>query len=154
MQSTISNLYNNIYHNSYSSTYKFKVTEEMLNPFGIFHGGELVKKFDDSAGETAIHFAGKTTLTRAIKEVNFYKKISLSDTVIIKNMIFNVKKSSIYVYSEAFIENKEKVKAADTFFIFVGVDKNFQPAAVPELKFKSIKDLNKSQELLKKFKNI
>ncbi|PUU87978.1 hotdog domain-containing protein, partial [Halanaerobium sp.] len=87
------------------------------------------------------------------KQINFFEKILLDDKVKIKTEIFHVGKSSIYIYAEAFIEatNKDLIKAAEAFLIFVGIDDNLNSSVVPSLVFDSRLDKLRSEKIKKKF---
>ena len=137
-----------------SNVYEFTVKGDMLNHVNTLHGGELVKHFDNAAGMTAMTFADNRVVTASIKEFNFLKKILLDEKVTINTEIFKVGRSSINVYAEAFVSSKNKkrlVKAAESLFIFIGVDDNLDSTVVPNLIFDSQADKKRSEKLKKKF---
>lgn len=108
----------------------FHVRESELNGYGLMHGGSMLTRCDETAFIAAYQHAGMDCLTRAIYRARFHHPLRLNDPYAIHAVVADVGKSSIWV--QCTMEHGGEA-VMDAVFVFVAIDKEMQPVAVPDL---------------------
>lgn len=107
-----------------------KITEEMLNYHGFLHGGESFKLMDSTAGYISRDFVNGRTVTKAADEVIYYKSAYLNETIVSTGKIINIGNTSMKVYVENRIKERDNVISSSGYFTMVYVDEDFKPKKI------------------------
>ena len=106
------------------------------NPFGNVHGGEVMKLIDACAGAAAERHARARVVTARIDELSFLAPVYVGHLVTAKASVNEVGRSSMEVGVRVEAENTltgEVVHVASAYLVFVAIDANGRPTAVPPL---------------------
>lgn len=106
------------------------------NPFGNVHGGEVVKLIDSCAGAAASRHARTRVVTARIDELSFLAPVFVGDLVMAKASVNDVGSTSMEVGVRVEAENTltgKLVHVASAYLVFVAIDENGKPTAVPPL---------------------
>lgn len=106
------------------------------NPIGNMFGGELLARMDRAASIAARRHSRRITVTASVNHVAFNKMIPLGSVVTIEAKISRAFKSSMEVYLDVWIEDREsglRTKANEAIYTFVAVDEMGHPVPVPQL---------------------
>lgn len=106
------------------------------NPIGNMFGGELLARMDRAASITARRHSRRIVVTASVNHVAFNKMIPLGSVVTVEAHISRAFKSSMEVYMDVWIEDREsgeRTKANEAIYTFVAVDEMGTPVKVPEL---------------------
>jgi acyl-CoA hydrolase len=130
-------------HSSMASTLADSRTEmsEILMPddtnnLGRALGGRTLHWMDICGAITARRFSQRQVVTASMDHVDFIAPIELGDIVAVTGYVFDTGQTSIDVKTEVTAERPrtgERREAASSFFTFVALDEDEQPATVPEL---------------------
>ncbi|MDP2772202.1 MAG: acyl-CoA thioesterase [Nocardioides sp.] len=109
------------------------------NLLGNIHGGEIVKLADSTAGAVAQRHSGGPAVTAALDEMAFLAPVHVGDIVRTVAQVNWAGRSSmeIGVRVEAQPWNDpsaEGLHVASAYFVFVAIDADGQPRAVPPLR--------------------
>jgi acyl-CoA hydrolase len=99
-------------------------------------GGELLARMDRASSIAAQRHSGKISVTASVNHVAFTKPIYLGNVVTIEAKVSRAFKSSMEVYIDVWIEDKEtgqKLKSNEASYTFVALDTNGKPAIVPPI---------------------
>lgn len=107
-----------------------KITEDMLNYYGLLHGGESFKLMDSTAGYISRDFVNGRTVTKAADEVIYYKSAYLNETIVSTGKIINIGNTSMKVYVENRIKERDNVISSSGYFTMVYVDEDFKPKKI------------------------
>lgn len=106
------------------------------NPIGNMFGGELLARMDRAASIAARRHSRRIVVTASVNHVAFNKMIPLGSVVTVEAKISRAFNSSMEVYMDVWIEDREsgkRSKANEAIYTFVAVDEMGSPVKVPEL---------------------
>ncbi len=107
------------------------------NPINNLFGGELLARMDRAAGISARRHSRRIVVTASVNHVAFNRAIPLGSVVTVDAQVSRAFKSSMEVYIDVWIEDREsgiRAKANEAIYTFVAVDETGRPVRVPELK--------------------
>ena len=107
------------------------------NPINNLFGGELLARMDRAAGISARRHSRRIVVTASVNHVAFNRAIPLGSVVTVEAQVSRAFKSSMEVYIDVWIEDREsgiRAKANEAIYTFVAVDETGRPVRVPELK--------------------
>ncbi|AWB26642.1 acyl-CoA thioesterase [Halococcoides cellulosivorans] len=128
---------------SVSDTYienRERIQPDDVNNYGTAHGGNIVKWMDEIGAMSAMRHAETTCVTARINELHFERPVPEGEICVIESYVFRAGRSSIDVRLRAYREEPrtaEREQTTDSYFVFVAVDEEMQPTAVPELTVES-----------------
>lgn len=106
------------------------------NPWGNVHGGEVMKLIDACAGAAASRHARTRVVTARIDELSFLAPVFVGDLVMAKASVNDVGSRSMEVGVRVEAENTltgKNVHVASAYLVFVAIDADGKPTAVPPL---------------------
>ncbi len=106
------------------------------NPLNNLFGGELLARMDRAASISARRHSRRIVVTASVNHVAFNRSIPLGSVVTIEAKVSRAFKSSMEVYIDVWIEDRESgecIKANEAIYTFVAVDETGRPVAVPEI---------------------
>lgn len=116
--------------------YTDMVLPSETNPIGNMFGGELLARMDRTASIAARRHSRRIVVTASVNHVAFSKMIPLGSVVTIEAKVSRAFKSSMEVYMDVFIEDREsgdRSLSNEAIYTFVAVDQMGSPVRVPEL---------------------
>ncbi len=121
------------------------------NLLGNIHGGEIVKLADSTAGAVAQRHSGGPAVTAALDEMAFLEPVHVGDIVRTFGQVNWAGRSSmeIGVRVEAQPWNDpsaEGLHVASAYFVFVAIDADGQPRAVPPLRPETPHEVRRMRE--------
>jgi len=106
------------------------------NANGDIFGGWLVSQMDLAAGIATKKISRGRAATVAIQSVNFLHPVSVGSTVSCYTQVIKTGRSSMHISVEVwmslFTEELSFMKVADGVFVFVAIDENGNPRALPK----------------------
>lgn len=106
------------------------------NNLEVAHGGNVMKWMDVDGALAAMRFAGRTCVTARMNQVDFVRPIPVGDTALIRAYVYDAGETSVRVRLKAFREDpqtSETELTTESFFVYVAIDGDHEPAPVPEL---------------------
>ncbi|HET7236770.1 MAG TPA: acyl-CoA thioesterase [Actinomycetota bacterium] len=106
------------------------------NIAGIVHGGEVMKLVDTAAGIAAIKHAGGMCVTVSIDEMSFLHPVHVGDLVTVRASVNDVGTTSLEVGVRVEVEDVitgERKHTSSAYLVFVALDEEGKPRAVPPL---------------------
>jgi acyl-CoA hydrolase len=116
--------------------YTDMVLPSETNPIGNMFGGELLARMDRAASIAARRHSRRIVVTASVNHVAFNKMIPLGSVVTIEAKVSRAFSSSMEVYMDVFIEDRESGERSlsnEAIYTFVAVDEMGSPVRVPEL---------------------
>lgn len=112
------------------------MTATDVNLYGTVHGGVLMKYMDDVAGAAAARHSGGTAVTAAIDEIVFLEPVRVGDLVHAHAQVNWTGSTSMEVGVKVSAERwdtavDEPVTVATAYLVFVAIDVDGGPRAVP-----------------------
>ncbi|MBG7629246.1 MAG: acyl-CoA thioesterase [Bacteroidetes bacterium] len=107
------------------------------NPLGNLFGGELLARMDRACSISARRHSRRIVVTASVNHVAFNKAIPLGSVVTIEAKVSRAFKSSMEVYVDVWIEDREsqeKTKVNEGIYTFVAVDTTGTPVTIPQIK--------------------
>jgi acyl-CoA hydrolase len=107
------------------------------NPLGNLFGGELLARMDRACSISAKRHSRKFVVTASVNHVVFNKSIPLGSVVTIEAKVSRAFKSSMEVYVDVWIEDREsqdRTKVNEGIYTFVAVDETGKPISIPQIK--------------------
>ncbi len=104
------------------------------NPLNNLFGGELLARMDRAASIAARRHSRRVCVTASVNHVAFNRPIPLGSVVTLEAKISRAFKSSMEVYIDVWIEDREsgiKNRANEAIYTFVAVDETGHPVEVP-----------------------
>ncbi len=100
---------------------------------GRLFGGQLMAWIDVIAGVAARRFTKSAVTTACVDNLNFLKPAYLGDTIVQEAMVTWTGRTSLEVRVDTFVEklSGEKDLINRAYLVFVALDDNDQPMAVP-----------------------
>ena len=107
------------------------------NSGGSVFGGWIMSYVDVAGSVPALERAQGPVVTRAVKSLEFKKPVFAGDMVSFYAKLIDESASSITVEVEVYAERrqgekKECIKVSDAVLVYVAIDENRQPRALPE----------------------
>ncbi|HWP91676.1 MAG TPA: acyl-CoA thioesterase [Thermodesulfobacteriota bacterium] len=113
------------------------------NHYGTIFGGRLLELMDMTGGLAAMRFACEEVVTASVEALDFKMPVKLGDIVELRANVIYTARTSMVVKVDVFRIGKFNSKrdfCCRGFFIFVAVDANGYPKAIPSLKLVSDED--------------
>jgi uncharacterized protein (TIGR00369 family) len=110
------------------------------NHHGNVHGGWIMKLADEAGALAAMRHAQTPVVTVAIDQMSFHEPIRIGDLVILDAIVTYVGKTSIESRVHVTAENPitgEKTHTNTAYFVYVALDPDGTPIAVPQLHFET-----------------
>lgn len=107
------------------------------NPLGNLFGGELLARMDRACSISARRHSRRIVVTASVNHVAFNKAIPLGSVVTIEAKVSRAFKSSMEVYVDVWIEDREsqeKTKVNEGIYTFVAVDTAGTPVTIAQIK--------------------
>lgn len=122
--------------NDSRTIYTDMVLPSETNPIGNMFGGELLARMDRAASIAARRHSRRIVVTASVNHVAFNKMIPLGSVVTIEAKVSRAFSSSMEVYMDVFIEDRESGERSlsnEAIYTFVAVDEMGNPVRVPEI---------------------
>lgn len=106
------------------------------NPDGDVFGGWLLSQMDVAGYIPARRLAKSRVVTVAMDNIQFHQPVMVGDCLECYSYIEKVGRTSIRVKVEAYVDRLtggEKLKVTEGHFVFVAIDANRRPVAVPSI---------------------
>lgn len=107
------------------------------NLLGTVHGGNIMKMVDDTAGVSANRFAEGPAVTASMDEMAFHNPVRVGDVLHVSAQVNWAGRTSMEVGVRAEVDRwdqvTDRVHVASAYLVFVAVDGEGGPRAVPEL---------------------
>jgi acyl-CoA hydrolase len=100
------------------------------------HGGNVMKWMDEVGALSAMRFAGETCVTARMSQVDFRRPIPTGNTAVIEGFVYDAGRTSVRVHLTAYSENPrtgERDPTTEAYFVYVAIDDERTPVAVPDL---------------------
>lgn len=117
---------------------------EHSNSLGNVHGGVILKLCDEGGGIIAARHARRPSVTVSVDSVNFLHPVLLGRLLHVHGHITWVGRTSIEVALRVEAEHLltgERLLTNDAYFVYVALDENRRPVAVPPLLLESEQSL-------------
>ena len=104
------------------------------NLAGFVHGGVIMKLVDTAAGLAAIKHAGGMCVTVSMDEMSFLAPVHVGDTVTVRASVNDVGTTSLEVgvrVESEDLRSGERTHTSSAYLVFVGLDDEGAPRAVP-----------------------
>lgn len=126
------------------------MTAQHTNLLGTVHGGVVMKLVDDAAGAVAGRHSGGPAVTGAMDEMAFLEPVRVGDLLHVKAQVNWAGRSSmeigVRVMAERWNESAPATHVASAYLVFVAVDANGKPRAVPGVTPESERDRRRFEE--------
>lgn len=106
------------------------------NPLNNLFGGELLARMDRTASIAARRHSRRIVVTASVNHVAFNRSIPLGSVVTIEANVSRAFNSSMEVYLDVWIEDREsgkRSKANEAIYTFVAVDETATPVKIDEI---------------------
>jgi len=106
------------------------------NPVGNVQGGVIMRLVDEVGGIAAARHVGRPVVTVAVDSMTFYSPIQIGNLVTLKASLNYVGRTSmeVGVRVEAMdVLSGEVTHTNSAYLVYVALDENLQPVAVPQL---------------------
>lgn len=113
-----------------------RVQPDDTNNYGTAHGGTVMRWMDEAAALSAIRFAGEWCVTAHVDAIDFDAPVPAGDTLYLDGYVYDAGRTSCSVRLRASHEDPktaERTLTTDSRLVFVAVDDEQTPVAVPEL---------------------
>ena len=118
------------------ATVIYQMLPEDANSQGFVHGGAVTKLADTAAGVCAARHARCRVATVAIQEMTFNAPVKIGALVTVEARLVGVGRTSMQIDVEVWAEeitSGERVLTSTGRFVFVALDGDGRPKAVPPL---------------------
>ena len=115
---------------------RWMVQPNHANNLETAHGGNVLKWMDEVGAMSAMRFSGETSVTAHMDEVNFKRPIPVGDIALVKSYVYRAGRTSVSVRVRVYREDPrtgEGELTTESFMVFVAIDEDGSPTAVPEL---------------------
>jgi acyl-CoA hydrolase len=114
---------------------------QVMNPAdanfqGTIHGGVIMKLIDEAAGVSAYRFCRRRVVTAHIDQIDFHHPVQIGSLVTLKASVNYAGHTSVEIGVRVEAEDLTTGDVTHTnsaYLVFVALDANGRPAAVPEL---------------------
>ena len=122
---------------------------EHANNLGNVHGGWIMKLVDEAGALACMRHAQRRVVTVAIDSMVFRQPIKISDLVILNAEVTYAGRTSMVVEVQVQAENPitgERTHTNTAYLVYVALDDNGRPTAVPPLKAETEEEKQKLQQ--------
>jgi len=129
-------------------TLRFLAQPTDANYGGKVHGGSAMKWLDQAGYACATGWSGRYCVTAFVGDINFHNSISVGHLIEVNAKIIHTGNTSMHIAIELYSgdpKNCELTKAMHCIMVFVAIDENSQPVAVPAWVPETDKDLSMQQ---------
>ena len=122
---------------------------EHANNLGNVHGGWIMKLVDEAGALACMRHAQRRVVTVAIDSMVFRQPIKISDLVILNAEVTYAGRTSMEVEVQVQAENPitgERTHTNTAYLVYVALDDNGRPTAVPPLKAETEEEKQKLQQ--------
>lgn len=126
-------------------------TSVHANILGNVHGGQIMKLADSTAGAVAFRHSDGPAVTAAMDEMSFLRPVHVGDIVKTYSQVNWAGRSSMEIGVR--VETQpwgnaadESVHVASAYFVFVAIDEEGAPRAVPELLTETSTEVRRERE--------
>ena len=121
------------------------------NLLGNVHGGEIMKLADSTAGAVAHRHSGGPAVTAAMDEMTFLAPVHVGDIIKTYAQVNWAGRSSMEIGVRVEAQpwgnaGDEPVHVASAYFVFVAIDEDGRPRAVPPLQTETAGDVRRQRE--------
>ncbi len=112
------------------------VGPNQANNLGTAHGGNVMKWMDEVGAMAAMRFSGETCVTARMNQVDFKRPIPTGDIALVDAYVYDAGRTSVRVRLRAYREDPrsgETEETTESYFVYVAIDDDREPTAVPEL---------------------
>ncbi|MFB6200581.1 MAG: acyl-CoA thioesterase [Halorhabdus sp.] len=126
-----------------SETYlanRWRVQPNHANNYDTVHGGNVMKWMDELGAMSAMRAAGQPCVTASIDQMDFHRPVPTGETVVIESYAYDTGRTSVKVALDAARENPrtgEQEPTTRSRFVFVAIDEDGSPVAVPDVTVES-----------------
>ena len=114
---------------------------EMIQPnhtnmLGKTHGGHVMKVMDEVGAMAAMRFAGETCVTARVDQMNFELPIRVGDTALVTAYVYDAGRTSVktrVTVQREDLRTGDAEPTTESYFVYVAIDEDERPTAVPEL---------------------
>jgi acyl-CoA hydrolase len=113
-----------------------RVQPHHANNYGTTHGGRVLHWMDEVAAMSAMRFAGEPCVTAHIDSVDFERPLQIGDIAFLEAYVYDAGRTSARVRVRAYGEEPttgERERTTESYFVFVAIDEEGSPVAVPDL---------------------
>jgi acyl-CoA hydrolase len=126
------------------------MTANDTNLLGTVHGGVIMKLVDDAAGAVAGRHSEGPAVTASMDEMAFLEPVRVGDLVHVKAQVNWTGRSSmevgVRVLAERWNESVPATHVASAYLVFVAVDADGKPRAVPQVVPETAHDRRRCEE--------
>jgi uncharacterized protein (TIGR00369 family) len=122
---------------------------EHANALGDVHGGWIMKLVDEAGALACMRHAQRRVVTVAIDSMSFRKPVKIGDLVMLTAEVTFVGRTSMEAEVLVHTENPvtgERIWTNTAYLVYVALDENGRPVAVPPLIAETEKDRRKLEE--------
>jgi len=122
---------------------------EHANLLGNVHGGWIMKLVDEAGALTCMRHAQRKVVTVAIDSMTFRQPIKIGDLVILSAEVTYTGHTSMEVEVQVLAENTitgEQIHTNTAYLVYVALDDEGRPTAVPPLKVETEEDKQKMKQ--------
>jgi acyl-CoA hydrolase len=130
-------------------TFVRTMTQADANFHGNVHGGVIMREVDIAGGTAAGRHAGRAVVTAAIDELSFLQPVFVGDILTVAARVNDVGTSSIEVGVRVEAEpwgGGDKRHTTTAFLVFVALDDEGRPVAVPPVVAESDEDRRRQEQ--------
>ncbi|MFC3958210.1 acyl-CoA thioesterase [Halovivax cerinus] len=112
------------------------------NMLGKTHGGNVMKWMDEVGAMAAMRFSGETCVTARVDRMNFDLPIRLGDSALVTAYVYDAGSTSVktrVTVEREDLRTGESERTTESYFVYVAIDEDERPTAVPELTVTSAK---------------
>ncbi|MCF7821257.1 MAG: hypothetical protein K9M17_02310 [Mariprofundaceae bacterium] len=121
-----------------------EVTKADLNAHGVMHGGRLMTICDEVGYLAACKHCGGHGLTRAAHRLRFHAPMHAGDPFSVETQVTMTTRTTMWV---SCVISSHTKPVMDAVFVYVAINRNFQPVEVPELFAKTDAEMEKAAEI-------
>ena len=106
------------------------------NMLEVAHGGNVMKWMDEVGAMSAMRCSGETCVTARVDRMDFERPIPVGDTAYITAYVYDAGTSSVkvrLVTEREDLRTREREKTTESYFVYVAIDDENRPTAVPDL---------------------
>ena len=136
-----------------SSDSEVTLSQQMMpsdaNPLGNIHGGSIMKLIDEAGGLAAMRHARRPVVTVSMDSITFLSPVRVGHLLTLRGRVNWIGKSSIEVGIHVEAENPvtgEITHTNSAFAVFVAMDDEGHPSAVPPLILETEEDRRRWKE--------
>jgi len=116
-------------------TVRVMAMPENTNANGDIFGGWVLSQMDIAGNIASAERAKGRTVTLKLDGMMFHKPVKVGDTLCVYTDIERIRRTSMEIHIEAWVKRfmtHERVRVTSATFIFVAIDENGRPTAIPQ----------------------